>query len=83
MLQEERITEVFILFPSPSPLIFIILVYFIFERGINQVQTELITDPVRTGPLKACAVKELQGMYSCGCWEGEKGRGISHLLTDT
>lgn len=35
------------------------------------MQTKLITDPVRTDPLKARAVEELQGMYSSGCGEGE------------
>lgn len=55
---------------------------FIFERGINQVQTKLITDPVRTDLLKAHPVEELQGMSSGGAGEGEKGMGIPTPLRD-
>lgn len=42
------------------------------------MQTKLITDPVRTDPLKARAVEELQGMCFGGCGEGEAG-GAFHL----
>lgn len=52
-----------------------LLFCFIFERGINQVQSKLITDPVRTDLLKVCPVKELQGMSSGGCQGRQEGRG--------
>lgn len=77
VLQEERITEVFILPTS----IFIIHVLFHFWKGHKSGANWINYDPARTDPLKARAVQGLQGMFSGGCGAGE-GQ-VLHLSLQT